>query len=126
MTLVTLPNRASLRWAAAQQALDAALPRAGHPRLTGHARLAQHLLMEAGQPTRVWANRIAAIAVIAARRADTAPTAARRAAYLDVADAATDLLALAATTHRVRPDGAATAVLAQLRLPDPDGRAALV
>lgn len=112
MTVKTLPTRTSTQWFAAQQALRTALPVADHALLTEHARMADAFLAECGHPTLIWANRIAAIAVVAQRRADVAPTSARRIAYLDVAAAATALLALADHIHGVQPDDAAMAILA--------------
>lgn len=126
MTVVALPTRSSSQWATADAALRHALPVADHPRLTEHAAIARRVLAEAGQPTPVWANRIAAIAVIANRRADTAPTIARRAAYCDVAAAAAGLLLLAEVLHDVRPDPGASQVLAGLRLLDREDSAALL
>jgi len=113
MTVVALPNRMASQWAAAQEALVASLPVAGHPRLTEHAGMADQIRSEAGHPTRIWANRIAAIAVIAERRADASPTIGRRIAYLDVAAAATELLLLTEMMHDVRPDKKALVLLGQ-------------
>ena len=113
MSVALLPTRAALRWEAAEASLREVVPAAGHPLITTHAAAAQDFLHQAGRPTLPWANRIAAIAVIALRRADTAPTMGRRAAYLDVAAAASDLLLLGEHLHGVHPDEQARAVLSQ-------------
>lgn len=118
MTVALLPTRTGLAWSAAQISLQDAAAVADHPLITQHLETAARFLGEAGAPTRHWATRIAAIQVIAARRADVAPTMARRTAYLDVARAASELLALAEDVHDVRPDEECRSVLAQ----SPDAR----
>lgn len=125
MTVVALPTRSSLEWAHTGAALHEALEVADHPRLHEHAEYARTLLADAGRPTRAWADRIAAIAVIASRRADLAPTMARRAAYIDVAAAAAQLLLLAELLHGALPDPAALRMLDDLRPGDPLHRTAL-
>lgn len=111
MTVTVLPTRTTAQWGAAVEALDQAVPVADHPLVTEHAITAEQMLLDAGQPTKSWANRIAAIAVIAERRADVAPSIDRRIAYLDLAAAAAALLLLAHDLHAVRPDDAALSVL---------------
>ncbi len=111
MTLVRLPTRTTSHWIAAESGLQATLPVADHPLLDEHAARAARFHREFGIPTRVWANRIAAIAVIAERRADTAPTIQRRTAYIEVAAAARELLLLAEEVHGVVPDDEALALL---------------
>lgn len=115
MTVVALPNRNTRTWQTAVIDLDAAVAVADHPRLTEHQRQAARLIATAGVPTRAWADRMAAITVIAERRADAAPTIARRAAYRDVADGAAHLLMLAEAVHSVRPVPAAQTALLQVR-----------
>lgn len=114
MAVVHLPTRSSRRWASAVATLDAALVQADHPRLLEHAASAEEILSEAGRPTNTWANRIAAIAVIASRRADAAPTMRRRAAYVEVAAGAADLLLLADLIHSTQPDPSAARVVSEL------------
>lgn len=126
MTVLQLPTRSARQWAGAVEALEDALLAADHPRLHEHAAHAAVTLAEAGSPTNVWANRIAAIAVIASRRADTAPTMERRSAYFGVAAAASELLLLAELVHAARPDPAASRVLAELHAPDRLDRSALI
>lgn len=114
MTVVALPTRSSSQWSHTEAALLGALAVADHPRLHEHGESARTLLADAGRPTRAWANRIAAIAVIASRRADLAPTMARRAAYVDVAGAAAQLLLLAELLHGARPEPMAMRLLDDL------------
>ena len=111
MTVTVLPTRTSAQWGAAVEVLAQAVAVADHPLVTEHAITAEQMLLDAGQPTRAWANRIAAVAVIAERRADAAPTIDRRIAYLDLAAAAAALLLLAHDVHAVRPNDAALSVL---------------
>ncbi len=113
MTVALLPTRTTNQWTAAEQALHDAVATADHPLLTEHAVAAERLLQEAGQPTRSWANRMAAIAVVAERRADAAPTITRRIAYVDAAAAAGGLLLLADQLHGVRPDDKALVMMSE-------------
>ena len=114
----THPTRATDEWSAALSALESAVQRADHPRLTEHHTMASSFLADAGAPTKVWANRIAAMVVIAHRRADTAPTMSRRSDYLEVAVAASALLALGQSVHGAAPDETAQAYLAQIHRSD--------
>lgn len=116
MTVTALPTRTTAQWGTAVAALARAVPVAAHPLVAEHAVAAEQMLLDAGQPTRAWANRMAAIAVIAERRADAAPTIERRIAYLDLAAAAAALLLLAHDLHAVRPDDAALSVLEETGL----------
>jgi hypothetical protein len=116
MTVTVLPTRSTAQWGTAVQALGRAIPVADHPLVTEHGTTADRMLLDAGHPTRAWANRIAAIAVIAERRADVAPTIERRIAYLDLASAAAALLLLAHDLHAVRPDDAALSALEETGL----------
>ncbi len=116
MTIITLRSGTTGRWHAASATLQATVAAADHPLATQHAQDAERMLLFNGRPTTAWANLLAAIAVIAERRADTAPTIQRRIAYLDLVAAAADLLVLARTIHGTRPDGAALEVLADTGL----------
>lgn len=111
MTLTVLPNRTTTQWSAAREALRVSAERADHPLVSEHAATADRMLLDAGRPAAPWANRIAAIAVIAGRRADVAPTMDRRVAYLDVAADAAELLQLAEDLHGTMPSEAALALL---------------
>ena len=113
MSVALLPTRNGVAWSAAEASLRDAVQVADHPLITGHLQMAAAFLGDAGAPTQIWANRIAAIHVIAHRRADLAPTMARRTAYLDVARTAIGLLDLAQELHGARPDEEASSVLAQ-------------
>ena len=116
MTITALPTGTTAQWDAATAVLRDAAAVADHPLASQHAADAEQLLLASGHPTTAWANRLAAIAVIAGRRAEAAPTIERRIAYLDLAAAAADLLVLARSIHGTRPDGAALAVMAQTGL----------
>ena len=116
MTITTLRSGTTGRWNAATATLKATIAAADHPLASRHAQDAERMLLSNGRPTPAWANRLAAIAVIAERRADTAPTIQRRIAYLDLAAAAADLLVLARSIHGTRPDGAALEILADTGL----------
>ena len=112
MTVVQLPTLSRSQWTLAEWELADAVERTGHPRLEEHLTWADRFLADAPAPNQIWANRIAAIAVIADRRADVAPTRPRRAIYLDAADAAHRLLDLAYRVHGAVPDETAQVVLA--------------
>lgn len=116
MTISALPSSSTTQWATATEALRAAAATADHPLVDQHLEDAELILLAAGRPCTAWANRVAAIAVIAGRRADAAPTLQRRIAYLDLAAAAGDLLHLARRIHGTRPDGSALAVMSQTGL----------
>jgi hypothetical protein len=116
MTITALPTGTTARWEAATETLRDAAVAADHPLASQHAEDAERQLLASGQPTTAWANRLAAIAVIAGRRAESAPTIERRVAYLDLAAAATELLMLARNIHGTRPDGAALRILADTGL----------
>jgi hypothetical protein len=89
---------------------------ARHPGVAHHAEVAERILHEQG-PCRQWADRMAAIVILAARRADTAPTIQRRHAYRQLGLAAGVLLQLAQDIHGVEPSGVARAELALLAEP---------
>ena len=116
MTMTALPTGTTVQWDAATAVLRDAAEVADHPLASQHAERAELLLLASGRPSTAWANLLAAIAVIAGRRAETAPTMERRIAYLDLAAAAGDLLVLARAVHGTRPDGAALEVLADTGL----------
>ena len=111
MTVIALPTRTTAQWAAAEDALREAASLADHPLASEHVDTAEQMLLDAGQPTTPWANRIAAIAVIAERRAEVAPSMDRRAAYLELAGTASTMLLLAHTLHDVHPNDQAMAML---------------
>ena len=116
MTITALPTGSTAQWDAATANLQVAAAIADHPLAAQHAADAERLLLASGQPTTGWANRLAAIAVIAGRRAEAAPTTERRIAYLDLAAAAADLLVLARTVHGTRPDAVALEVMSDTGL----------
>lgn len=116
MTMTTLPTGTTAQWDAATAVLRDAAAIADHPLASQHAEHAEQLLLASGHPTTAWANRLAAIAVIAGRRAETAPTMDRRIAYLDLAAAAAEMLVLARAVHGTRPDGTALAAMSETGL----------
>jgi hypothetical protein len=115
MTVVMLATRRSTRWHNADELLRMAVDVARHPGIAHHADVAERLLRKDGVPTRQWADRMAAIVIMAARRSDTAPTIQRRHVYRQLAVAAGVLLELAQQIHGVEPSGVARAELALLQ-----------
>lgn len=113
MNVVQLPTRQTHRWDEAVVELRECLERAENDTLNGHAGMAARFIRDAGQPTMVWANRIAAVQILATRHADVAMTIKGRANHRDVASAAAEILALASEIHGVEPDLEAQTYLAQ-------------
>jgi hypothetical protein len=114
MTVVMLNTRQATQWHNATELLRMAVDVARHPGSAHHADVAERLLRKDGVPTRQWADRMAAIVIMAARRSDTAPTIQRRHAYRQLEVAAGVLIDLARQVHGVEPSGVARAELALL------------
>ena len=66
MTITMLATGTTGRWNAATASLRSAIAAADHPLASQHAQDAEWMLLINGRPTTAWANRLAAIAVIAA------------------------------------------------------------
>ena len=115
MSVHTLPTTAVYRWDTAQGRLVDSVTASADPRLSLHLATADAIAATGLSPR--WADRIAAIQVLAARRADRTATAAARVIYLDAADAAESLLFEAERIHGIVPSEAARLAIAELAEP---------
>lgn len=116
MSVVTLPTTAAFRWDTALARISDAVEKTSDPRLALHLATAQAMAASGLSPR--WADRIAAIQVLAERRADLAVTPAGRVRYLAAADAAEVLLFEAERVHGLVPSQAAQDAIAALAQAD--------
>lgn len=114
MSTVTMINTpAAHGWEYANTRLGYAVSASFDPRLSHLWEEARVLGSTSATPDTAWADRIAAVQILALRRADRAVTMQTRAAYIEVAEAAEEMLAVAAETHGIQPQSEALRILNQ-------------